>query len=87
MRRSYPPSPELSHSNELESRVTTLEVRQDDRHTANEAWKDDINERLQKIGSKLSLHEKAILGIIAALQVLAQDKWPMLAGALKGLLK
>lgn len=34
---------------------------------------------------KLSLHEKAILGICGVIYILAQDKFPALAAILKGL--
>lgn len=36
---------------------------------------------------KLSLHERAILGILGALYVLAQDKFPVLAEVIRGVLQ
>lgn len=36
--------------------------------------------------AKLSLHERAILGLAGALYVLAQDKFPLVAAAIRGLL-
>lgn len=35
---------------------------------------------------KLSLHEKAIIGIASSLYVLAQDKFPLVASIIRGLL-
>ena len=55
-------------SNEVESRLTKLEIRSDSH------------------GQKLSLHEKAILGIASTLYVIAQDKFPLLASIIRGLL-
>jgi len=36
--------------------------------------------------AKLTLHEKAILVIASALYVVAQEKFPIIAGAIRGLL-
>lgn len=36
--------------------------------------------------ARLSLHERAILGLAGALYVLAQDKFPLVAAAIRGLL-
>ena len=35
---------------------------------------------------KLSLHEKAILGLASSLYVLAQDRFPQIAAVIRGLL-
>lgn len=40
----------------------------------------------QQHQAKLTLHEKAILGLASALYVVAQEKFPMIAGAIRGLL-
>ena len=65
---SPPPSPPHSHSNEIEHRITRLEIT-GDRHSV-----------------KLSLHERAILGIASALYVLAQDQFPKAAAIIRGIL-
>lgn len=36
---------------------------------------------------KLSLHERAILGILGALYVLAQDRFPVIAEVIRGVLQ
>ena len=36
---------------------------------------------------RLSLHERAILGILGALYILSQDKLPLIAGAIREVLK
>jgi ABC-type sugar transport system ATPase subunit len=61
-------SPQHSHSNEIENRLTKLEI-EGSHH-----------------GAKLTLHERAILGIAGALYVVAQEKFPLIAGAIRGLL-
>lgn len=66
---SQPPlQPPASHSNEIEHRLTVIEIEQT-RH-----------------GQKLSLHEKAILGIASSLYILAQDRFPAIAAVIRGLL-
>ena len=62
------PLPEPSHSNEVESRLTKLEIRSEAHH------------------QKLTLHEKAILGIASSLYVMAQDQFPRIAAVIRGLL-
>lgn len=65
---SQSPSPQPSHSTEVEHRLTKLET-QGSAHQA-----------------KLTLHEKAILAIASALYVVAQEKFPMIAGVIRGML-
>ena len=64
-----------THSNELENRLTRSEIR-------NELH----GEKIASHDKRLSLLEKAILGIAAILQVMLQDKYPALAAILKSLL-
>lgn len=87
MPANLPPSPMQSHSNELEHRITIVETLQQERMTANEAVKQELSDRLSSMDRRINLHEKAILGIGALLQVLMQDKYPALADLLKGLMK
>jgi hypothetical protein len=61
-------SPPPSHSNEVESRLTKLEI------------------SASTHGQKLSLHEKAILGLASAVYVVAQEKFPLIAGVIRGML-
>ena len=64
-----------SHSNEVEHRLTRRE------------WEaEDHEDRLTEVEKKLSLHEKAILGILGLMQIVLQDKYPALAAIIKGLL-
>ena len=75
-----------SHSNELEKRLTTVEVIQQERLASNvERW-DRAEKRLFAVETRMSLHEKAILAIAGVLQVVLQDKYPKLAALMKGLI-
>lgn len=70
----WPPSP--SHSTqEIEHRLTVLEETSDDHDSRHEGHK-----------AKLALHERAILGILGLLFILAQDKMPAIAAVIRGLL-
>ena len=53
----------------------------------------EVENRLTKLeiststhGQKLSLHEKAILGLASAVYVVAQEKFPIVAGIIRGML-
>ena len=75
---------DASHSHdpiELEHRLTTLhgDVK------SLEEENDEHRERHDKLSRRMSLLEKAIVGILMVLQVLLQDKWPVLAALLKEL--
>ncbi len=75
-------SPELPtqfHSNEIERRLTTIEILQQERLAHNE-------ERWGRVEKRMSLLEKTVLAIAAGLQILLQDKYPLLASILKGML-
>lgn len=69
----WTPTPEHS-AKELENRLTTLEVNSE-----------DYGEEIEKHREQLTLHERAILGILGVLYVLAQDKLPLLAKFIRGL--
>ena len=75
-----------SHSNEVENRLTTVEVIQQERLASNESRWTNSEKRLAAVETRMSLHEKAILAIAGVLQVALQDKYPKLAQILKGLL-
>ncbi len=64
-----------THSNALENRLTRSEIRTE-----------QYGEKIAAHDKRLSLLEKAILGIAAVLQVILQDKYPALAAILKSLL-
>lgn len=75
MPTNYRESSITSHSNEVEHRLTRQE------------WETEHHsETLEAHAKKLSLHEKAILGILGLLQIVLQDKYPALAALIKGLL-
>lgn len=76
MHTRYSGSPTISpsHSLEAERRMTIGEVER--RQQA---------EQIEAIRKKLSLHEKAILGILGLLQIVFQDKYPAVAALLKTL--
>jgi hypothetical protein len=76
---SNPPSrPTWGHTEhstkELENRLTTLEVNSEDH-----------GETIDQHSERLTLHERAILGILGTLYILAQDKFPAIADLLRGL--
>lgn len=68
----YWPHQSPPHSTETEHRLTELEA---------------AAKRIDPIDRRLNLHEKAILAILGVLQIVLQDKYPLLAKALKGLLQ
>jgi hypothetical protein len=74
-----PPSrPTWAHTEhstkELENRLTTLEVNSEDH-----------GETIDDHSERLTLHERAIIGILGALYIMAQDKFPVIADLLRGL--
>lgn len=67
---------------ETRERVTRLEVVVDhhtDQHSVH-------HETQQKYDQRLSLVEKAVLGLAGAVYVLAQDRFPLVAKLLRGLI-
>lgn len=70
----WPPTSQGHSPIELENRLTTLEVSSKDGRQSLEEHQDRLN-----------LHERVILGILAALYVLAQDKFPLLGTFIRGL--
>jgi hypothetical protein len=62
------PPPSPQHSTEVEHRLTHLE---------------GVTGKVDKHERRLNLHEKAILGIGAILQVLMQDKYPAVAKVIR----
>ena len=76
----------LPHSTEVEHRLTVVETIQEERLKTNERRHSDITELFERHDRRLNLHEKAILGLGALLQVLMQDKYPALAALIKGLM-
>lgn len=78
-----PSRPENGHSTkEIEHRFTDLEAFS----KASSADRHDLHEMVDRHEEKLSLHEKAILAILIALGAVLQDKFPKLAGLIKGLI-
>lgn len=67
---------------ELEHRLTHLE----DAKAAHGEQSAELFEIVERHSEKLTLHEKAILGILGGLGILLQDKFPKLAALLKSLL-
>ena len=80
--RNWPPSPPPSHSTEIEHRLTTIEIIQEERLGVNEERRQKLDSDLRSILSRLSWHERAILVMGGILQILMQDKYPILAEAL-----
>lgn len=82
---SYPPHdwpPSQMHSPiDLERRLTRLE----DTAELHEELHEEHKESTGKLLDRMSWHERAILAIIGAMQILVQDKYPALAKLLKGL--
>ena len=81
--RNWPPSPPPSHSTEIEHRLTAIEIIQDERLTVNDERRQKVDSDLRSILSRLSWHERAILVMGGILQILMQDKYPLLAEVLK----
>lgn len=73
-----------SHSNELEHRVTYNEASLERILEIQAEMREDHERVAESHSAKLSLHEKAILGIAGVLYILAQDKFPMIAAIIKG---
>lgn len=89
---SYPPSnwqpsPQPSHSNEIEHRLTAVETVQIERLRTNEQRRKDQDRTMRQVLGRLSLHERAILILASAVSVLLQDKWPGLADMIRGALR
>lgn len=82
--QSWQPSPQPwpQHSTEIEHRLTVVETVLDHETEARETQ----DAKLQSQDRRLNLHEKAILGIIAVLQILMQERYPKLAELLKSLM-
>lgn len=78
---SWPP-PSPTHSTEVEGRLTREETHREHQ----DDWNEATEARLDKHDRRLNLHEKAILGLGALLQILMQDKYPGLAALIKGLM-
>lgn len=89
--------PQQSHSNEIEHRLTKVEHEQESASEINEQRHEGLIEKHdellarmkrkhEQVSKRLSLHEKAILALATALQVLAQDKYPAIAKAIRGIL-
>ena len=81
---NWPWSPPGSqpHSTEVEHRLTVTEAAREHQ----DEWNEATEARLERHDRRLNLHEKAILGLGAALQVVLQDKYPWVAGLIKGLI-
>lgn len=97
MTGNWPPWQQPSHSNEIEHRLTKVEHEiesaseiNDERHEALKENDDELLSRMKRkheqVSKRLSLHEKAILMLATALQVLAQEKYPAIAKAIRGIL-
>ena len=69
-------------SSDLPERAARLEVHRE----VHESRLEDHSDRLDAVTKRMSLHEKAILAILAVLQVILQDKYPALAKILKAML-
>lgn len=72
--RDWHNTSEEHSSKELEHRLTRLEVSSD-----------DTAQQVDSHADRLNLHERAILGILGALYILLQDKFPKVAALLKEL--
>lgn len=65
---------------DLERRLTSLE----DAAAAHQKLHEEHKETSGKLRDRMSWHERAILGIIGVIQILAQEKYPALVKLLKG---
>lgn len=79
-RYSHPLSPQ--HSNEIENRLTLQEAETAYQRDLNE----DVEKQLERHSSQLTLHERAILIILGLLQILMQERYPVIAKVIKELL-
>ena len=84
MPHNFSSSRTQSHSNELEHRVTKAESLVERLAEIHDELREDHERVAESHTAKLSLHEKAILGIAGVLYILAQDKFPMIAAIIKG---
>ena len=82
----YLPPPSPPHSTEIEHRLTVIETIQHERLLVNEERRQKIDADLHSILSRLNWYERAILAMGGVLQILAQDKYPAIAAALKRVL-
>jgi hypothetical protein len=87
MQRPYKDSGPLPLSSEhstkeLEHRLTRLE----DAKAMHGEHSEELFQIVERHSDKLTLHEKAILGILGALSILLQDKFPKIAALIKGIL-
>jgi len=73
------PQPSQHSPIDLEHRLTSLESTTEQHGELHE----ESDRQISAHDRRLNLHEKAILGIFALLQVLMQDKYPALAEAIK----
>ena len=89
------PSP--PHSVEIEHRLTSVETTLEHAQEACEDRHEEGSDTIKQVDSKheakheaiakrMSLLEKAVLALAAAMQVIAQDKYPALAKAIRGIL-
>jgi predicted nucleotide-binding protein (sugar kinase/HSP70/actin superfamily) len=97
MNGNYPPWHQPSHSTEIEHRLTQVESQQGHNREVNEERYEELLESAEELDEKyekktealskrLSLHEKAILVLAGALQILAQEKYPQLGKIIRGML-
>lgn len=70
---------------EVEHRLTALHGDVKGLHGDVQSLREESDERHGSMSRRMSLVEKAIVGILVVLQVLLQDKWPALAALLKEL--
>lgn len=73
---------------EIERRLTEQRLSHEhlrDDHAELQESHEALECRLEAMSRRMSLHEKAILAILGLLQVVLQDKYPVLAALLKSL--
>ena len=73
---------------EIERRLTEQRLSHEhlrDDHAELQESHEALEGRLEVMSRRMSLHEKAILAILGLLQVVLQDKYPVLAALLKSL--
>ena len=97
MNGNYPPWHQPSHSTDLEHRITVVESEQTHQKELSKDRYENVVESAEELDEKyeaktealskrLSLHEKAILVLAGALQILAQDKYPALGAIIRRML-
>jgi hypothetical protein len=84
---SWRPSPPVSHSTEIEHRLTVVETMQLERMRSNDKRVRQDERTIRQVLARLTLHERAILLLASAVSVLLQDKWPGLADIIRGAIK